>query len=147
MANLKKYDYGFLDNNFNDFYNMIDSFFNGNDRRSSLVNNTTFKVDIKEDDESYKVIAEMPGFTKDDINIEIDDDRLTLSAEKTEEKDDSNNEERYIHRERRSSKMTRTMNFENIDSENIEANLSDGLLEIKLPKLNKDKSKKTIEIK
>lgn len=147
MANLRKYDYGFLDDNFNDFYNMIDSFFNGNDRKTSLVNNSTFKVDIKEDKESYKVIAEMPGFTKDDINIELDDDKLTLSVEKTEEKDESNEEEKYIHKERRSSKMTRTMHFENIDSENIEANLNDGLLEIKLPKLNKDNSKKTIEIK
>lgn len=147
MANLRKYDYGFLDDNFNDFYNMIDSFFNGNDRKTSLVNNSTFKVDIKEDKESYKVIAEMPGFTKDDINIELDDDKLTLSVEKTEEKDESNEEEKYIHKERKSSKMTRTMHFENIDSENIEANLNDGLLEIKLPKLNKDNSKKTIEIK
>lgn len=147
MANLRKYDYGFLDDNFNDFYNMIDSFFNGNDRRSSLVNNSTFKVDIKEDNDSYKVIAEMPGFTKDDINIELDDDKLTLSVEKTEEKDESNEDEKYIHKERRSSKMARTMHFENIDSENIEANLNDGLLEIKLPKINKDNSKKTIEIK
>lgn len=146
MANLRRYNYGFLDNDFDDFYNMIDSFFNSNDRRSNLVNNSSFKVDIKENKDSYKVLAEMPGFTKDDINIELDDDKLTLSVEKNEEKDDSDEDEKYIHRERRSSKMTRTMHFDNIDSENIEASLNDGLLEIKLPKDNKDNSKKTIEI-
>lgn len=147
MANLRRYNYGFLDNDFDDFYNMIDSFFNSNDRRSNLVNNSSFKVDIKENKDSYKVLAEMPGFTKDDINIELDDDKLTLSVEKNEEKDNSDKNEKYIHRERRSSKMTRTMHFDNIDSENIEASLNDGLLEIKLPKENKDNSKKTIEIK
>lgn len=147
MANLRKYNYGFLDDNFNDFYNMIDSFFGESDRRNSLLNNSTFKVDIKEDKDSYKVLAEMPGFSKDDINIELHDDKLTLSVEKTEQKDESNDDEKYIHRERRSSKMSRTMHFENIDPENIEANLSDGLLEIKLPKINKDNSRKTIEIK
>lgn len=147
MANLRRYNRGFLDDNFDDFYNMIDSFFSMNDRRPSLVNNSTFKVDIKEDNDSYKVVAEMPGFTKDDIKIELDDNRLTLSAEKVEEKDNSNEDEKFIHKERRSSKMTRTMHFDNIDPENIEANLNDGLLEIKLPKINKDNSKKTIEIR
>ena len=148
MANLKRRDYGFLDNGFVDFYNMIDSFFNSDlDHKNSSVYNSSFKVDISENDKEYTVEAEMPGFTKDDIDINLDNDQLTLKVEKNQEIDNSNKEKNYIHKERRTEKMSRTMHFENIDKDKVQAELSDGLLTIILPKINKEETSKKIEIK
>lgn len=133
-------------NQFDDFYNVMDQFFNDSFMPTKFYNESEFKVDIQDLDNSYIVEAELPGFKKDEINIHLEKGNLTISAEKDEEIDKSDKDKKYIHKERRTSSMSRTMYFDNIDDEKLKAKLDNGILKIEIPKnINNNKSKK-IEI-
>lgn len=80
MNNLKPYK--FRDNGPLDFYDMIDGFFNNSARDVDFLKSSSFKVDIEEKDNSFIVSAEVPGYEKDEINISLDEGKLTLSLEK-----------------------------------------------------------------
>lgn len=146
MANISKRDYNYLNDNFRDFSNMIDSFFNDDFLKRGSVYESSFKVDVSKNDGGYLVEAEMPGFSKDEIEISLDEGKLTISAEKNEEVDKSDEAKNYIHKERKSSKVSRTMYFKDVDEENIKANLVDGVLTIKLPSKEIKETKKNIAI-
>ncbi|MGO3018648.1 MAG: Hsp20/alpha crystallin family protein [Anaerococcus sp.] len=146
MANIIRRNNNLMNSNFRDFNNMIDSFFNDDFLRMGSVYESSFKVDVSKSDNGYLVEAEMPGFTKDDIAISLDEGKLTISAQKNEEIDKSNEDKNYIHKERKSSKVSRTMYFDDIDEENINAKLEDGVLTINLGKKEIKDSKKHIEI-
>lgn len=142
MANISKRNYGF-----NNFDSLIDSFFNDDfPWRSPSVYDSSFKVDVSESDTGYTVEADMPGFTKDDIDIDLDEGRLTISCEKNEESDKSDESKNYVHKERRSTKLARSMYFPDIDENNIRARLENGVLTIDLPKAQVIDNKKKIEI-
>lgn len=133
------------DKRFDDFYSMIDSFFNDSFTPQTALSSSTFKVDISENDKEYKVEAELPGFSKDEIEVNFEEGKLIISARKNEE--ENIEEKNYIHRERKTSEMTRRMFFKDVDEENLSAQLDGGVLEITIPKKeNLNKSKK-IEIK
>ncbi|TDO94746.1 HSP20 family protein [Halanaerobium saccharolyticum] len=105
----------------------------------------SFRADIKESDEEYTIEAEMPGMKKEDINLEINDDYLTISAEHQEEKEEKN--EDYIRRERRQGRYARSFYFENVNQDDIKAEYNDGVLKVHLPKEEKTPVKKrTIDI-
>ncbi|MCI7238053.1 MAG: Hsp20/alpha crystallin family protein [Anaerococcus sp.] len=125
---------------FNDFYNMVDTFFNDVGNLNSF--SDTFKVDISEDEDKYLVEAELAGFDKEDIDIDLDKGKLTLTAKKVTSKDESDEEKNYIHRERKSQAMSRTMNFVDIDEEKVGAKLENGILVITLPKSKNDPNRK-----
>ena len=88
----------------------------------------------------------MPGFSKDDIAISLDEGKLVISAQKNEEVDKSDEDKNYIHKERKSSQMSRSMYFPDIDKDNIKACLNDGILEIELGKSQVKETKKHIAI-
>jgi len=94
----------------------------------------SFRADIKENEKEYIVEAELPGFNKDDIQIDLVDDRLTISARKNEEV----NEERdnYIRRERRVGQVSRSFWVSGIKNDEVKAEYKNGLLRIILPKDN-----------
>ena len=58
------------------------------------------KTDIREHDDGYEIDIDLPGFKKDEINVELDDGYLTISAEKSLDKDEEKKHGRYIRRER-----------------------------------------------
>ena len=126
---------------------MIDSFLNDDFTPQRAMRSATFKVDVIDEDKDYKVEAELPGFSKDEIDVDFEDGKLTISAEKNEEVNDENKEKNYIHRERKSSKMMRRMFFKDVDQENMTAKLEGGILEITIPKKADEKKNKKIEIK
>ncbi|MBP3635055.1 MAG: Hsp20 family protein [Bacilli bacterium] len=104
------------------------------------------KCDIYEKDGNYNVIMDIPGFSKEDINIECDNGIIKISCEKKEE----NNEEddkKYLRRERRYEKCERSFNFGDIKEDEIEAELVDGTLTLIIPKREKVDTRKNIEIK
>lgn len=102
------------------------------------------KADIREDEKQYVVEVEMPGVNKEQVNIELRDDRLTVSVVQNEEiKEETSN---YIRRERRSGSMSRTFLVEDVDEEKVSARLKDGILSITLPKKNDTKRNRKIEI-
>ncbi|MDD7306532.1 MAG: Hsp20/alpha crystallin family protein [Peptoniphilaceae bacterium] len=146
MANIIRRNNNLLNSNFRDFDSMIDSFFNDDFLTRRSVYESSFKVDVSQTDDGYIVEAEVPGYSKDDISISLDDGKLVISAYKNEEVDKSDKEKNFIHKERKSSQMSRSMYFPDVDEENIKASLNDGILEIKLGKNNVNETKKQIEI-
>ena len=106
----------------------------------------SMKCDIYEKDNKYHIEMDVPGFTKDDIKIEVNKDSLIITAEK-EEKHDEKDGKKYIHRERRYGKYQRSFYLQDLDSDSIDAEFKDGVLKIVIPKMEEKESKKYIEIK
>ena len=107
------------------------------------------KTDVKETDAGYEVAVDLPGFKKDEINIDLQDGYLTLTANKGVEKEDKNEHGSYIRRERYTGSMQRTFYVgEEITPEDIHAKFEDGILKLTLPKkeAKQIENKKTIEI-
>lgn len=97
-------------------------------------NFNSFKVDVRDKKNAYIIDAEMPGIDKKNVNIEIDDNMLTISAnidENTELKDEDG---RYIRRERRTGSYRRSFSLENIKADEIKAEMNNGILTIHCPK-------------
>lgn len=113
-------------NPFRDFEEMSRSFWDNN-------NVSAFRTDITEKDGKYILEADLPGFKKEDISVDIDKDCLTVTAEhKSEEKDE--NADSYIRRERYYGSYTRSFNVKGIDTEAITAAYNDGVLTLTMPK-------------
>ena len=93
-----------------------------------------FCVDILDQGEGYRMEAELPGFRKEDIHIDIDDDILTIKAEHTESKDEGGDKDSYIRRERYYGAYTRSFNVSEIDVEGIKAAYENGVLTLTMPK-------------
>lgn len=129
-------------NMFNYLDNLEKNFFNGMGGALSEI-----KTDIIDKGDKYLLQAELPGFKKDDISIEIDGDYLTIKAEKKYEKKDES-ENKYIRQERSYCSTARSFNISDIKADKITAEYKDGVLEMTLPKCE-DKPPKAhrIEIK
>lgn len=113
-------------NPFRDFEEMSRSFWDNN-------NVSAFRTDITEKDGKYVLEADLPGFKKEDISVDIDKDCLTITAEhKSEEKEES--ADSYIRRERYYGSYTRSFNVKGIDTEAITAAYNDGVLTLTMPK-------------
>lgn len=129
---------------FGDFYNMIDDFFNSNWMSKRNFMRDTFKVDVQEEADKYLVEAEMPGIDKKNINIEIDEGNLRVSA--VTEENINEEKKNYIHRERRRSSMSRSIYLKDAKSEDIKASLENGVLKITVPKESRSNNSIKIDI-
>ena len=104
----------------------------------SMLNNfdtslASFKVDVKETEEAYEVIAELPGIQKEDIALDYNQNYLVISADRNEECE--NKEENYIYRERHIGKFERSFYLDQVDKSKITAQFKDGILNVTLPKI------------
>jgi HSP20 family protein len=98
-------------------------------------------VDIHETDDALILKAELPGFSKDDVNVEIKDNSLTLKGQCQEEKEVK--EEQYHRRERAYGSFQRTFMLPvTVDPERVTATYKDGVLELRLPKRETAKPKR-----
>lgn len=123
--------------------------FNGdNDFFDSFFSDVTpIKTDIRETEEAYILDAELPGFSKEDIDIEYDNNVLTISANVESGMEESDEEGTYIRRERSTRSFSRQFIVENIKSDEISASFENGVLTIDLPKSEPDSQEsKRIEI-
>ncbi len=109
-----------------------DRFFRSFFDMSDMVGSAGFRVDVKDEGDSYKLEAELPGVGKDKISLAIEDDTLTISADLNEEK----KEERsgYLYSERRTGHVERRFNLEGIMQDSISADYQNGVLLVTLPK-------------
>ena len=121
----------------NDF-DLFDDFFKGDDffsrREQSLM-----KTDIKEKGDNYIIEMDLPGYEKENINLELKDGYLTVSA-KVEKENNSDENERYVHKERFYGECSR--NFfvgEDVTEEDIHAEFKNGMLKICIPKMETKK--------
>lgn len=106
------------------------------------------KTDIKEKNGNYILEMDLPGYNKENISIELNDGYLTITAEMTNDIDESDEEANYIHKERYSGKCSRSFYVgENVSEEDINASFKNGILNIIVPKEEKNEhTKKHIEI-
>ena len=106
----------------------------------------SMKCDIFEKDGNYNVVMDIPGFKKEDINIECDNGVIKISCEKKEEENEED-DKKYIRKERVYEKCERSFNFGDIKEDEIEAEFTDGTLKLVIPKQEKVDTKTSIEIK
>lgn len=93
---------------------------------------SAFRTDVIDDGDKYIVKAELPGFDKNDINIGIEGNNLTISAQRNEENEDK--KDNYIYKERRYGSFARSFDVSNIKSDEITAEYKNGILSLHLPK-------------
>ncbi|MFP3946189.1 MAG: Hsp20/alpha crystallin family protein [Archaeoglobaceae archaeon] len=100
-----------------------------------------FPVDVVDEADKVKVVAELPGFKKEDIETAIEDSYLVIRAEKTEETEEK--EKDYIRRERRYGEYRRRIQIPtDVNMEQISATYKNGVLEVTLPKAEPAKKKR-----
>lgn len=93
------------------------------------------KTDVREKDNGYLVDVELPGYAKEDIKAELKDGYLTITANRNENKDEKDDNGRYIRRERYTGTCKRSFYVgENVKQEDIKAGFKDGILRIAVPK-------------
>ncbi len=127
---------------FEDSFNSLFSNFFSDFRDAS---GFSFKADIKEEEDKYWIEAELPGLNKEDINIELNDDRLLISASRNEFVEENN--DNYVYRERNTGKFQRSFYLENVKEDQINAEYKNGILKIELPKKESGmKRKRVIDI-
>ena len=128
----------------NDIFDEMDSLFNDGffgtgcrtPRQSRQLDSSAglMRTDVIEKDDSYQLEAELPGFNKEDIKVDIKDDTLTISAAHNENKDEKDENGRYIRRERRSTSYQRSFHVEGLKPEDVIAQYRNGVLTVHLPK-------------
>ena len=104
------------------------------------------KTDIIEKDDRYELKAELPGFSKDQIDISYENGMLIISAENNQVNEEKDDEGKVIQKERSYSNVKRMYSLNNIDEDNIEAKFEDGILSVDLPK-TENNQRKVIDIK
>ena len=92
-------------------------------------------VDVQEFDDRFIMDIELPGYAKEDIQADLKDGYLNVSANRTDKKEEKDEEGRYIRRERYCGQCQRSFFVgENITQEDIKANFRDGILKLVIPK-------------
>ena len=129
MANVTRYD---------PFGELFDDFFKGYFVRPVMAEGREsaprVKIDVTEQNGSFKVLAEIPGVKKEDIQVNVDGDQVSITAEVKQEKDVKEGE-RLVHSERYYGKTSRAFRLcYEIDEAKVQAKYNDGVLELVLPK-------------
>ena len=109
--------------------------------------NTAFRTDVIDTGDAYKLEAELPGFNKDDIKIDLDNDCITITAEHSAE---NKNDDRsgYVKRERYYGSYVRTFDVSGVNTDAIEAEYSNGILTLTMPKKEEEiPASRRLEIK
>ena len=124
-------------------FDLFDDFFN--DDFLPRKERNLMKTDIKEHKNKYTVEVDLPGFTKDNIDLSLNNGYLNIHA-KVEKKDDKEDEGKFLHRERFYGECSRNFYVgEEVEEKDIEAEFKNGILKIDIPK--KEEVKKLPETK
>ena len=92
------------------------------------------KTDVKETDSGYEVDIDLPGFKKDEINVQLDNGYLSISAAKGLDKEEKNKEGKYIRKERYAGAMSRSFYVgDALTQEDIKAKYESGILRLSIP--------------
>ena len=126
------------------FSDLLDDFFNDAFVNTPATEALHPKLDVSETENSYEIEAHLPGMKKDEISVDVENGRLTISGERERKEEDS---DRKFHRVESSyGSFTRTLQLpENADEENVKARYEDGVLHVSVNK-DEEKVSKKIEI-
>lgn len=92
------------------------------------------QVDVKEANGQYEVVVDVPGFSKDDIQVDFKDGYLSISGKKEESSETSEDEGHYIRKERSFGSFKRSFYVGDVDEQAIKGNFKDGVLQLTVPK-------------
>lgn len=94
----------------------------------------SFRTDVTDTGDAYKLEAELPGFKKEDIKIDVENDCLTISAERKVDEDKKDEKNNFVKRERYYGSYSRSFDVSGINIDGIEASYTDGVLTLTMPK-------------
>ncbi len=123
--------------------NLFDEFFNdpfalmtsGRDPLYGKHAKNLMKTDVRELDGSYEIDIDLPGFKKDEVDIQLQDGCLTISAAKGLDKDEKDKRGRYIRQERYAGSVSRSFYVgEDVKPADVKASFEDGILKLSVPK-------------
>ena len=120
------------------FDEMEKSFFGDGGKGTAL----GFKADIKDNGDSYELTADLPGFSKDDLKVEIEDGIMTISGERRSESEDKDDKGTYVRRERTYGSFSRSFDVSEVDADKVAVRYEDGVLTVDMPK--KEEQKPTV---
>lgn len=112
---------------FNAFHDFEDNFFSG----TSL---SSCRTDIKDEGDKFVLEAELPGFDKSDIKLDLDGDSLVITAEHSDVSEKKDDDGKYIRRERTYGSYQRSFDVSAVDTDRIDAEYKNGVLILDLPK-------------
>ena len=113
---------------FRELEKMEKELFSGRDGLAS------FRTDIKDNGDAYLLEAELPGFKKEDIHVDIANGVLTVSAERKHDEEKKDGKGNIVHSERTYGRFERSFDVSEINEKDISAEYADGVLKLNLPK-------------
>ena len=138
--------------------NLFDEFFNdpfemnmllprGRDSLYGKHSKNLMKTDVRETENSYELDIDLPGFKKEDVNVELKNGYLTIAASKSLDKDEKDQKGRYIRQERYAGAMSRSFYVgEDVQPSEISAKFENGILQLSVPKAEQKRLPKTTTI-
>ena len=125
-----------------EFDTLLNRFFGGRETNGGSAYLAPYAVDVREDADHIYVEAELPGFKKDEVDVTLENQQLTIAAERREEKKEEDKGELLLH-ERRYSRFLRSFTLPpTVDDQTVNAKLNDGVLTITLTKREETKPRK-----
>ncbi len=94
-----------------------------------------FKTDIRDTGNAFVLEADLPGFKKEDISIDVEENRLTISATRHSDYEQKDQKGNYLRCERSFGSFSRSFDTTGIDTEALSASFTDGVLTLTMPKL------------
>ncbi len=125
-----------------DFDHLLGRLFNGSANGQESGRLAPYGVDVREDQDHFYVEAELPGFKKDDVEITLENQTLTIAAERRDEKKEEKKGDLLLH-ERRYSRFLRSFTLPpTVNEQTVNAKLADGVLTVTLNKREETKPRK-----
>lgn len=93
-----------------------------------------FELDVKDEGESYLLEADLPGRKRENLKVELEGDRLTISAQPISSQEEDPAAGNYLRKERNHGSLRRTFDVSQVDTEAITASYRSGVLSLRLPK-------------
>ena len=142
MATMVPY-YGRFANGLNDWFNMMNELASTEPSSRDGVTGS-FVMDVQENAENYVVEGHLPGVTRDEIDVELNEGRLNISVDKKDSEDVK--KRNYIHRESTEYRAVRSVYLKDADTSGLSASLKDGVLTVNVPKRTQNASVTKIQI-
>ncbi len=136
----------------NEMDELFESFFYGRpavrrSRQSELRNLWAPEVEVTQDESQLRISVDLPGISKDDVKVDVQEGALTIHGERREERNEGDEKHGYRRSERRYGSFYRSIPLpEGADAENAQAQMKEGVLEIRLPLAQRSRGRR-LEIK
>ena len=92
------------------------------------------KTDVRETENSYELDVDLPGFKKDEVNVDLKDGYLTISAERNSESEKKDDKGNFVRRERSYGSFSRSFDVSSVKTDDITGEYKDGVLTLTMPK-------------